>query len=69
MRREGGWDDPDVIPCWWVFTGDLTSASKYQAEIMHWFKGYEDHVLLWENTEDFDALTQHFDMHIKPLLV
>ena len=69
MRHLGGWNNANVIPCWWVFTGGLTRDPKYQAGIRHWFKGYEGHVLLWEDTEDFDALTRHFDMHIKPLLV
>lgn len=69
MRRSGGWNDSNVIPCWWVFTGRLTRTLRYQAGIRHWFKGYEGHVLLWEDTEDYDALTRHFDEHIKPLLV
>lgn len=69
MRRLGGWSDSHsvVVPCWWVFTGGLTRDPRYRTEIKHWFKGHEGHVLLWKNTTDYDVLTRHFDIHIRPL--
>lgn len=67
MRRKGGWSDPLVVPCWWIFTGGLTRAPRYRTAIEHWFRNHEGHVLLWQDISDHNTLTQHFDRHILPL--
>lgn len=67
MRAEGR-QPPDVIPCWWVFTNGIANDGDYRQAIRHWFRGYEGHVLLWENISDHDTLIRHFDRHIRPLL-
>ena len=58
-----------VIPFWWVFTNGLARYSRYQREIMHWFVGMEGQVLLWRDIDDPQVLIEHFDKHIRPLLM
>ena len=58
-----------VIPFWWIFTNGIASDPHYRQEIMHWFQGIERHVLLWQNVRDQTAVIDHFENHIKPLLV
>lgn len=60
---------PDsVIPFWWVFTNGIANHPRYRQEILHWFKGIEGHVLLWQDLNDEKALLDHFAKHIRPLL-
>lgn len=58
----------DVIPFWWIFSNGIAEDSRYQREILHWFKSIERHVLLWDNLKDSSAVERHFDTHIRPLL-
>ena len=57
-----------VLPFWLIFTNGIATNPNYRQEIMHWFRGIERHVLLWENVRDVAAVTDHFDQHIRPLL-
>ena len=59
----------DTIPFWWVFTNGIATDARYRREIMHWFRGVEAHLLLWEDINDPAVVTHHFDTHIRPLLV
>lgn len=59
----------DVIPIWWIFSDEIASTPVYRRKIMHWFRGVEGHVLLWEDIEDSTALVNHFEQHIRCLLV
>lgn len=62
-------NQPDnVLPFWLIFTNGIASDPNYQREILHWFRGIEPHLLLWENVRDYDAVTGHFDECIRPLL-
>lgn len=58
----------EVIPIWWIFSNGIASNLRYRLQILHWFRGIEGHVLLWENIEDSAALVNHFDHHIRNLL-
>lgn len=59
---------PDgVLPFWWVFTNGVAEDERYVREIMHWFRGVEPHVLLWE-PRDPRSLIAHFDEHILDLV-
>ena len=57
-----------AIPFWWVFTNGIAQHPRYRQEILHWFRGIEGHVFLWEDLKDEKALLRHFKQHIKPLL-
>ena len=57
----------DVLPFWWVFTNGVADDERYVREIMHWFRGVEPHVLLWE-PRDPKSLIAHFDDHILGLV-
>ena len=59
----------DVIPVWWVFTGGIATNDRYRREIMHWFLGVEHHVLLWKDRSEASHVTDHFDRHIRQLLI
>lgn len=58
-----------LVPVWFVFTNGITTDSKYVQEISHWFKGHEANFILWEDMLDRDALVDHFEAHIMPMLV
>ena len=66
--REIAKQPDEVIPFWWVFTNGIAQHQRYRQEILHWFRGIEGHVLLWEDLDDEKALLDHFDRHIRPLL-
>ena len=66
--REIGRHSDEVIPFWWIFTNGIASDQYYRQEIMHWFKGIEANVLLWTNVRDKNAVIDHFDNRIRPLL-
>ncbi len=59
---------PDgVIPFWWIFAEGIAEDPRYVREITHWFQGVERHVLLLPRPDE-QALTDHFEKHILPLL-
>ena len=65
--REIGRHPPDAIPVWCVFTNGIATDPRYMQEIMFWFSGIEDNVLLWDGG-DPAAVTEHFERFIKPML-
>ncbi len=58
----------DVLPFWLIFTNGIASDSNYRREIQHWCQGIDSHLLLWRHVRDHEAVTSHFDTHIRPLL-
>ena len=60
---------PPIVPVWCVFSNGIARSPRYRQEISHWFKGYEAHFLLWKKLQDYQAIVDHFENHIKPLLV
>ena len=58
-----------TIPFWWVFTNGIAVDFGYRQEILHWFRGVESHVLLWQDITDYEPLIGHFENHIRPLLM
>lgn len=67
--REHAGQPDDVIPIWWIFTNGIATDERYRREIMHWFRGVEEHVLLWANRRVASQVTEHFDRFIRPLLI
>ena len=58
-----------VIPFWWIWANGLASHHDYIQHITHWFMGIEGHMLLWRNLHDWEAVADHFEKHIRPLLL
>ena len=54
------------IPVWWVFTNGIAIDARYEQEIMFWFRGIEENVLLWGDRRA--DVTEHFDQFIRPML-
>ena len=60
---------PDtILPFWWIFTNGIATDAKYVQEIMHWFQGIENNVLLWESIGNYESVIIHFDDYIRPML-
>lgn len=58
-----------VIPIWWIFTNGIAIDERYRREIMHWFRGIEGHVLLWQDINDSSIATSHFEKYIRRFLL
>ena len=56
-----------LLAFWWIFTNGVAEDARYIQEIMHWFRGVEAHVLLWQD-RDPGLLIDHFDTYILPLV-
>jgi hypothetical protein len=57
-----------TFPFWLIFTNGIATDPNYRREITHWFRGFEGHLLLWPSVDHHDALIDHFDTHIRPIL-
>lgn len=66
--REIGGHHKGVVPFWLIFTDGIASHPRYRREITHWFQGHESNVLLWKSVDDHDAVLNHFEKHIRPLI-
>ena len=67
--REASHQPDHVIPIWWIFTDGIAIDECYQRQIMHWFRGIEGNVLLWQNIGDSSVVTGHFEEHICQFLL
>jgi hypothetical protein len=68
LRKKGNLG-ATVLPFWTVFQGDITRDPCRVREITLWYKGHEDHFFFWRNTKEKQALLDHFNKKIKPLLM
>lgn len=66
--REVAGQPDDVIPFWWIFSNGIASDPRYVQEIMHWFRGVEGNVLLWQSLDDYEPVIDHFERYIAPML-
>ena len=57
-----------VIPFWIVLAGEIAGDPRHRQKIAHWFQGFERNLLLWPDVNDSDAVTGHFEEHIRPML-
>lgn len=67
LRKQGNLSNVG-LPFWIVFGGNMTRDPKRVREITYWFGEYKDHFFMWRNVQDNEALLQHFNTKIKPLL-
>lgn len=59
----------DHLPFWTVFIGDITRDPCRVREITCWFDEYKYHFFFWRKTNDPRSLIDHFDRHLKHLLL
>jgi len=69
MLRERGNLGNDVLPFWIVFQGDITRDPCRVREITLWFGEQYAHFFMWRDTKDPGPLLEHFDKHLKKLLL
>jgi hypothetical protein len=67
--REKGNLEEGILPVWVVFIGDITRDPKRVREITFWYGEHSGHFFMWRNQADETKLTNHFDTHIRSLLV
>ena len=56
------------FPFWIIFSGELVQDRKRRQEITFWFKGIEENLFLWEDLRKYEALKEHFEYRIRPIL-
>ena len=59
----------EVFPFWVVFQGDITRDPCRVREVTFWFDKYSAHFFMWRNQANITPLIDHFNKHIKPLLL
>lgn len=57
------------LPFWVVFQGDITRDPCRVREITLWYGKEKNHFFMWRNQKDITPLINHFNNHIKPLLI
>ena len=67
-RAVGGIHDPNVLPFWVIFEGDITRDPKRVREIAFWFDVYDKNYYMWRPNDDGVRMVQHFDRYLKPYL-
>lgn len=67
-RKVGHITNPDILPFWVVFEGDITRDPKRNREIAFWFGRYDKNFFMWRPNMTGKDLTDHFDKYLKPYL-
>lgn len=68
IMRAAGHLGENILPFWVVFQGDIARDPKRTREIHCWYQGVEDHFFMWSDSTKADALLQHFNTKLRPLL-
>ena len=66
--RNAGNIAEDHLPFWTVFQGDITRDPCRVREVTLWYDGFEGNFFFWRDPSKPDALFDHFDNHIAPIL-
>jgi hypothetical protein len=69
ILREKGNLGNDVLPFWTVFQGDITRDPCRVREITCWYDQHAAHFFMWRNSKDASKLVEHFNKHLRPLLL
>lgn len=67
-REIGHIQNPDILPFWVVFEGDITRDPKRNREIALWFDVYDKNYFMWGPDMTDKDLTDRFDNYLKPYL-
>lgn len=68
LREKGKLGD-NVLPFWTVFQGDIARDPCRVREITLWFDTYTAHFFMWRNSTNAAPLLNHFNTHLKQLLL
>lgn len=68
ILRSKGNLDPDILPFWTVFQGDITRDPCRVREITCWYDEYKANYFFWRDSKNPDKLIEHFERYISPLL-
>jgi len=68
LRGLGNLGD-DVLPFWVVLQGDIARDPKRVRELTFWYGEHAGHFFMWSDSTRGDALIEHFNRHLKPLLL
>ncbi len=66
-RKEGNISE-DKLPFWIVFQGDITRDPCRVREITYWFDEYKANYFFWRSTGNAEAIIEHFEKYIVPIL-
>jgi hypothetical protein len=69
LMRERGHLGDDVLPFWVVFQGDIARDPKRVREITFWYGDQDAHFFLWHDSTNEQALINHFNNRLRPLLL
>lgn len=69
LLREKGGIEPPHLPFWTVFIGDITRDPCRVREITLWYGEHHNHFFMWRNQIKPDPLVEHFETHLKNLLL
>lgn len=68
LRHHGKLGD-EVLPFWTVFQGNITRDPCRVREITCWYDGHTAHYYFWRDSKNPEPLLNHFNTHIRPLLL
>lgn len=68
LRKKGGLGE-NALPFWTVFQGDISRDPCRVREITLWYDDQPEHFFMWRDSRDSAALVDHFERHLKHLLV
>lgn len=67
-RKIGNIENPNILPFWVVFEGDITRDPKRNREVAFWFDTYDKNYFMWRPNMGDDSLISHFETYLKPYL-
>ena len=67
-RKIGHITNPQILPFWVVFQGDITRDPKRNREVAFWFDIFDKNYFMWRPGMSADDLIAHFDNYLKPYL-
>jgi len=68
LRAKGNLGD-NVLPFWTVFQGNITRDPCRVREISCWYDEHIAHYYFWRDSKNPSPLIDHFNTHLKPLLL
>lgn len=68
LRKVGGITNPEVLPFWVVFEGDITRDPKRNREIAYWFQSFSKNYFMWLPNMTNEDLVGYFYENLREYL-
>lgn len=68
LRKIGGITNPEVLPFWVVFEGDITRDPKRNREIAYWFQTFSKNYFMWLPNMTNEDLVNYFYENLREYL-